>query len=88
MFVRVATSRQRGKTYRSVQICESWRDPARGGKPRTRIIAHVGQLDRFRPQDVDSIIQGLLRVFGRPSAKDTEVVEGKDFGHIYALEEI
>jgi transposase len=88
MFVRVATSRQRGKTYRSVQICESWRDPARGGKPRTRIIAHVGQLDRFRPQDVDSIIQGLLRVFGRPSAKDTEVLEGKDFGHIYALEEI
>jgi len=71
-----------------VQICESWRDPAQGGKPRTRIVAYVGQLDRFRPQDVDSIIQGLLRVFGRPSAKDTEVVEGKDFGHIYALEEI
>jgi len=86
--MRVATSRQRGKTYRSVQICESWRDPARGGKPRTRIVAPVGQLDRFRPQDVDSIIQGLLRVFGRPSAKGTEVVEGKDFGDIYALEKI
>ena len=88
MFVRAATSLQRGKTYRSVQICESWRDPAWGGKPRTRIVAHVGRMDRFRPQDVDSIIQGLLRVFGRPSAKDTEVLEGKDFGHIYALEEI
>ncbi|MEW6442735.1 MAG: IS1634 family transposase [bacterium] len=88
MFVRVVTSRQHTKTYRSLQICESYRDPSRGGVPRTRVLAHVGQVDRFSQRDVDSIINGLLRVFGRPSAKDTAVVDGKDFGHIYALGEI
>ena len=70
------TRRQRGKAYRSVRICESRRGPA-----------DVRQLERFRPQDVDTIIQVLVRVFGCPRAKDTEIFEGKEFGHISAVEE-
>jgi len=88
MYVRIVKSRQRGKVYNSVQICESYRDKSKSPYPLTRIIAHLGQVDAFREQDVDGIINGLCKVFGRQCAKDVGVTKGRDFGHIYALLQI
>jgi hypothetical protein len=45
----------------------------------------LGQVDAFTDRDVDSVLNGLCKAFGRESARDVSVVEGKDFGHIYAL---
>jgi transposase len=88
MYVRIVKSRQRGKVYNSVQICESFRDKTKSPYPLTRVIAHLGQLDAFSDRDVDGIINGLCKVFGRTSAKDVTVATGRDFGHIYALLQI
>jgi transposase len=85
MFIRVVKSKQRGKIYNSVQLCQAYRDKSKGGVPRTKILAHLGQVDAFTDRDVDSILNGLCKAFGRQSARDVCVVEGKDFGHIYAL---
>ena len=85
MYVRIVKSRQRGKVYKSVQICESYRDKSKSPYPLTRVIAHLGQVDAFSEKDVDGIINGLCKVFGRQSAKDVVVSSGRDFGHIYAL---
>ena len=88
MYVRVVKSRQRGKVYKSVQICESYRDKTKASYPLTRVIAHLGQLEAFSDRDVDGIINGLCKVFGRTSAKDVTVAAGRDFGHVYALLQI
>jgi transposase len=88
MYVRIVKSRQRGKVYNSVQICESYRDKSKSPYPLTRVIAHLGQLEAFSDKNVDGIINGLCKVFGRTSGKEVSVLEGKDFGHIYALLEI
>jgi transposase len=88
MYVRIVKSRQRGKVYNSVQICESYRDKAKSPYPQTRVIAHLGQLDAFSDKDVDGILNGLCKIFGRTSTKDITVASGRDFGHIYALLEI
>lgn len=85
MYVRIVKSRQRGKVYNSVQICESYRDKSKSPYPLTRVIAHLGQLDAFTDRDVDGIINGLCKIFGRQSANDVTVATGRDFGHIYAL---
>ena len=88
MFIRVVKSRQRGKVYNSVQLCQAYRDKSKGGVPRTKILAHLGQVDAFTDRDVDSMINGLCKAFGRTSARDVSVIEGKDFGHLYALLQI
>lgn len=88
MYVRIVKSRQRGKIYNSVQICESYRDRSKSPHPLTRVIAHIGQVDAFSEKDVDGIINGLCKVFGRQSGKEVTVATGRDFGHIYALLEI
>jgi len=88
MYVRIVKSRQRGKIYNSIQICESYRDASKSPYPLTRVIAHLGQLDAFTDRDVDGIINGLCKVFGRTGAKDVTVTNGRDFGHIYSLLEI
>jgi len=50
----------------SQQITESYRDPDTG-KPRQRHIANLGRIDTLVEADLDSLIDGLLKVTGRPS---------------------
>lgn len=87
MYARVVTSRQADKTYRSVQIVESFRDPDKGGKPRTRVLLHLGNVEELSGEKVDTLIDGLLRAVGRPVVKgeDVEVPFTLDFGDIWAL---
>lgn len=88
MYVRVVTSRQSGKTYRSVQLVESFRDMEKGGKPRTRVLLHLGNVDDLSGGKVDRLIDGLLRAVGRPGPEETgkiEVPAALDFGSVWAI---
>jgi len=88
MYVRVVTSKQKHKTYRSVQIVDSYRDPSKSPHPITKVIAHIGQVDALSDRDVDNIIKGICKAVGRPTAEDASVESAQDFGHVFAVSEI
>jgi len=88
MYVRIVTSKQKHKTYRSVQIVDSYRDPARSKHPITKVIAHLGQVEQLTERDVDNIINGVCKAIGRPTAKEATLQNAFDFGHIFAIQEI
>ncbi|MFP4474642.1 MAG: hypothetical protein ACLFOY_03725 [Desulfatibacillaceae bacterium] len=69
------------------QIVASARDPETK-KPKTRIIAHLGQVASIKEKDVDNIINGLCRAVGRPTAEDIDMEYAHDFGHIWAIVQI
>ena len=64
MYVRIVTSKQRHGTYKSVQIVESYRDSKKSKHPITRVIAHLGQVDKLTDRDVDNIINGVCKAIG------------------------
>ena len=88
MYVRIVTSKQKHGTYKSVQIVESYRDSKKSKHPITRVIAHLGQVDRLTDRDVDNIINGVCKAIGRPTDKETTLECAWDFGHVFALIEI
>ena len=61
MFIKL--TRSGGRSY--AQLVESFRDEQ--GRPRQRTLATLGRADEVGGQ-VDSLLQGLLRVKGRPAA--------------------
>ena len=88
MYVRVVTSKQGKKTYRSVQLVESYRDAEKGGAPRTRVLLHLGNVDDLSGAKVDRLVDGLLRAAGRPVAAastEAEVPVALDFGNVWAI---
>ena len=87
MFIRIARQRQGKKEYRSLQIAESFRDPDKGGAPRTRILAHLGTLENLGEKQIEKLIAGLQRALGREATEEAigELLSAKDFGHVYAV---
>lgn len=87
MFIRIARQRQGKKQYRSLQIAESFRDPDKGGSPRTRILAHLGTLENLGEKQIEKLIAGLQRALGREVTEEKigELLSAKDFGHVYAV---
>jgi transposase len=87
MFIRIARQRQGKKEYRSLQIAESFRDPDKGGAPRTRILAHLGTLENLGEKQIEKLIAGLQRALGREISEEKigELLSAKDFGHVYAV---
>lgn len=86
--MRVVTSRQGERTYRSVQLVESFRDAEKGGQPRTRVLLHLGNVEDLSGTKVDRLIDGLLRAVGRSTdveAGEIEVPAALDFGHVWAI---
>ena len=61
MFIKL--TRSGGRSY--AQLVESFRDEQ--GRPRQRTLATLGRSDEIGGQ-VDSLLQGLLRVKGRPES--------------------
>jgi len=88
MYVRIVTSKQAHGTYKSVQIVESYRDSKKSKHPITRVIAHLGQVEKLTDRDVDNIINGVCKAIGRPTEKETTLECAWDFGHVFALIEI
>jgi hypothetical protein len=87
MFIRIARQRQGNKEYRSLQIAESFRDPEKGGAPRTRILAHLGTLENLGEKQIEKLIAGLQRALGREASEERigELLSARDFGHVYAV---
>ena len=69
MYVKVTTSGPR----RYVQLLESFRDPE--GRVKKRTVATLGRLDHLRG-DLDSVIDGLLKVAGRHASNSSSAPIG------------
>lgn len=96
MYVRLHRQKQRGKVYTSVQVCESYRDPAKGNAPRNRVLLNLGPLDKLGADTLRKLGEGFLRAAqesrgaGKSPPKATAaesplVLNALDFGHVYAV---
>ncbi|MCD4750477.1 MAG: IS1634 family transposase [Thermoanaerobaculales bacterium] len=56
---------------RYIQVVRSVWDAA-AGRPRQEYIATLGRLDQLKDSDIDTLVNGLLRVGDRPTLKDIE----------------
>lgn len=71
-----------------MQLVESFRDMEKGGKPRTRVLLHLGNVDDLPGGKVNRLIDGLLRAVGRPESEEAgeiEVPAVVDFGSVWAI---
>ncbi|NCO52136.1 MAG: hypothetical protein GW875_08560 [Deltaproteobacteria bacterium] len=89
MFVRLHRQRHGDREYTSVHLCESYRDPEKGGKPRSRVIANLGPIEKIGMDAVRNLANGFSRIAGeQPSAAHLPRLLGaKDFGHVFAVTE-
>ena len=87
MFVRLHRQKQRGKVYTSVQVCESFRDPARGGSPRNRVIVNLGPLEKLGAETLRNLANGFHRAAGDPlpGEEEPQLFSASDFGHVHAV---
>src|SRR5689334_9379196 len=87
MFIRLHKQKQGGKTYTSVLLCESFRDPEKGGAPRSRVLINLGPLDKLGMDTVKKLGQGFLRIAGLDSdaVAPSQAISAPDFGHVHAL---
>ena len=85
MFIKL--TRSGGRSY--AQLVESFRDEA--GRPRQRTLATLGRTDETGGQ-VDSLLQGLLRVKGRPaslaSPPQVQFESALALGDVWALHQL
>jgi len=67
MFLKVTRSGPR----KYLQIMQAYRDPETG-RPKQRYIGSLGRLDQLERKDLDTLIDGLLKVTGRPTLGEIE----------------
>jgi len=82
MFPRTVTHKKQDKTYSYLHISESIR---KNGKSTTRTIANLGNIERFENKDIESIIDGLIKIFQIEQyslGKEVQVVKSVDYGNI------
>jgi transposase len=91
MFIRIAKQTRKNKTYRHLQVAESYRDPAKGNSPRTRIIAHLGTIEGLGEEQIEKLISGLQRAIGKApigqphSTAQPQLLFARDHGHVHAV---
>lgn len=82
MFPRVVTHNRKNKTYSYLVISQSIR---KNGKSTTQNIANLGNIKRFTNRDVETIIDGLIRIFKLEKyalSQDVEILESLEYGNI------
>lgn len=89
MYVRLHRQRHGGREYTSVHLCESYRDPGKGGKPRNRVIANLGPVEKIGMDAVRNLADGFSRIAGaeRSAERLPRLLCAKDFGHVFAVAE-
>lgn len=87
MFIRIVKQKRGDKVYRHLQIAESFRDPAKGKAPRTRILVQLGTVEGLGDEQIEKLITGLQRAIGREAAPiaASELLLARDFGHVHAV---
>jgi len=84
MYIKRSTSKRNNKVSETFQIVEAYRDG--NGNPRQRTLLHLGTADKFLKKDIDSLVNGLLKIKGLNLADlDTEFDSAKSFGQIWAI---
>jgi transposase len=82
MFPRIAKSKKKNKTYQYLVISESiWQN----GKSTTRNIANLGNIERFSGQDIENLIDGLIKIFRLDKyvlRDEIEILESLEHGSI------
>jgi len=82
MYLRVSRYKSGGHWYSHLKLVQAYRD---GPKVKQRIIANLGNLDKFSAQDIDNLINGMCRVFERPLPGQTEFVQAPSYGDVHAI---
>ena len=83
MFPRIYKSKKDSGFYEYLVISESVHIKGKGST--TRNIANLGNIKKFRPEDIDSLIDGLIRLFKVEKfalSKDVEILESLEHGNI------
>jgi len=62
MFPRISETRSKGKLYRYVKIVENYWHK---GQSRQRVVAKLGNLEKFKNRDLEKLIKGLCRICER-----------------------
>ncbi len=82
MHPRIETNHKKNKTYQYLIISESVRQ---NGKSTTIEVARLGNIERFKPHDVQNIINGLIKIFKLEShalSDEVEILESLEHGSI------
>lgn len=85
MFIRIAKQKRGNKLYRHLQIAESFRDPAKGNAPRTRILAHLGTVEGLGEEQIQKLIAGLQKAIGAVPESSPQFLSARDYGHIHTV---
>ncbi len=83
MFPRIAKSKKKSKTYEYLVISESVRIKGKGST--TRNIANLGNVNKFRTEDIENLIDGLIRLFNVDKyglSQGVEIIESLEHGSI------
>lgn len=84
MYIRITQHKSAKKTYRHIQIAESYRDPDKGNAPRTRILHKLGSLEELGEEQIVRLAEGLMKAIGMELSLP-ELKNAKDFGHVHAV---
>jgi len=87
MFIRIVQHKSAKKTYRHLQIAESYRDPDKENSPRTRILHKLGTLEDLGEEQIVRLAEGLMKAIGKELDRP-ELKNAKDFGHVYAVQSV
>jgi transposase len=89
MFVRLHRQRHGGREYTSVHLCESYRDPEKGGKPRSHVITNLGPIEKIGMDAIRNLASGFSRIAGEQQSAELtpRFLCAKDFGHVFAVVE-
>ena len=83
MFPRISKMKKKSGTYEYLVISESIRVKGKGST--TRNIANLGNIKRFSNKDIDSLIDGLIKIFKVEKyalSEDVEILESLEYGSI------
>ena len=83
MFPRISKAKKKSGTYEYLVISESVRVKGKGST--TRNIANLGNIKRFSNKDIDSLIDGLIKIFKVEKyalSEQVEIVESLEHGSI------
>ena len=76
MFPRIVKSQKNSKTYEYLVISESIRKKGKGST--TKNIANLGNINKFTNKNIDSLIDGFIKIFNVEKyalSKDIEIIE-------------
>jgi hypothetical protein len=75
LFFRKVVTRRHGRAYTYLKLIENYRED---GKIKQRVIANLGNIERFSPERVQALIAGLARIYDG-AMLENEVTEAAQF---------